>query len=86
MLQSVGSQGVRHDLLIEQQQQKTGSFQWRGCRGGEVVCAGHSPMLKGHGRVAAQGGGDSQTGPPSHKARVSASIFCSPCKLSESGS
>ena len=35
MLQSVGSQGVRHDLLIEQQQQKTGSFQWRGCRGGE---------------------------------------------------
>lgn len=27
-----------------------------------------------------------QTGPLSHKARVSASIFCSPCKLSGSGS
>ena len=35
MLQSVGSQGVGHDLLIEQQQQKTGSFQWQGCRGAE---------------------------------------------------
>lgn len=36
-------------------------------------------------RVSAKGG-DLQTGPPSHTARVSASIFCSPCKLSGSWS
>lgn len=47
---------------------------------------GALPTREGHERVSAEGGEDLQTGPLSHTARVSASIFCSPCKLSGSWS
>lgn len=40
----------------------------------------------GHEWVSAGGGGDLQAGPAGHTARVSASIFCSPCRLSGSWS